>query len=837
MRNLTKTVAAVTLLAPNGAYPLGIGDIELHSALNQNLKAEISLVVSQDENISDIRVNLASPAKFEEAGIPHTIFLSKIQFEPIVKPDGSVVIQLSSKEALREPFLDFLVEVSWAKGNLYREFTVLVDPPATYQQETVLVASNSEYAGQTADTGIPSPSVADQSIKNRFQTPGEYGPTVKNDTLWEIAEKNITDPGISVEQMVMAIYKANPHAFYQDNVNALMAGEKLQIPDNSTILKLSRKQAREEFSQQTNEWRGRVAPPVASETSVAEVEAPEQSSQLKLLAPAETEINQQDVVAAGETDADAKTEAKPVEETAETGGSGQDFQEIQARLDKLEQQLTAMQELLALKDQQLAALQTQNAGSDLQSDADRVATQVIAQQSLNKTVESAEMARTEEPLQQPVKPVQANLPRPSQGIDPYYLVVGSVGSTLMLVLGWLWWRERKLEEDATESMFASSSEIVLPETEEDLSIPVINDNSSYDVGTVGESSFLSEFIPDDFDALEGNQNEVDPISEADVYLAYGRYQQAEELIRQAIEDQPDRNECKLKLLEIYYAEENKNAFEGYVQELAESGKKEDTAFWSKVTEMGSDLSPESELFSADAFVDSQADNEMDGSGDDLQLAESAADLTETELLAQDLELNSFSSETEDLNEEQPETDQFSSLTLELEPDFSEIQKDSELETDSLETENLLSSKAEEIDKPVEENQELENSEFDFSSFTELDVEQKGDDVQETVDHEIVSLDFDFSDDLSDTKLEESLSEGSFDFNFDIDSAESDGGSMEYESQVADLTDMDEFETKIDLAKAYVDMGDAEAAKVIAEEVVEKGNDIQKKEAQAVLDRL
>ncbi|MDD1613441.1 MAG: fimbrial protein FimV, partial [Methylococcaceae bacterium] len=128
MRNLTKTLAVVSLLAPSSGYSLGIGDIKLHSALNQNLDAEISLVVSSGEKASDIKVNLAPPDKFDEAGVSWTSLLSKIKFETIVGANGSVIIKLSSREAVTEPFLDFLLEVSWPKGSLYREFTVLLDP-------------------------------------------------------------------------------------------------------------------------------------------------------------------------------------------------------------------------------------------------------------------------------------------------------------------------------------------------------------------------------------------------------------------------------------------------------------------------------------------------------------------------------------------------------------------------------------------------------------------------------------------------------------------------------------------------------------------------------------
>ena len=834
MRNLTKTIAAVSLLAPNGAYPLGIGELELHSALNQNLKAEISLHVSADENMSDIKVNLAPPAKFEEAGVPRNIFLAKIQFETIVKEDGSVVIQLNSKEALREPFLDFLLEVSWAKGNLYREFTVLIDPPATYPQDVVLVASNANIVEQTVDAGSSPASVSAIAIENRFQKQNEYGPTVKNDTLWEVAENFKTSDDVSVEQMAIAIYDANPHAFYQKNVNALMAGEKLRIPDNNEVLKLSRKQAIVEFRRQTNEWRGKMTSPAANEIAVAEVDAAKQKSQLKLLAPAEAEIKQQAVVTSGETNPAEAAEVKLAEEATKTD-SGQDFQDIQARLDKLEQQLTAMQELLAFKDQQLAALQSEKTGADLQADSEDANSENIAAQAIASVTKPAESLRPVESLKQPIGDVQAVQPSSGEGIDPYYLVVGSVGSTLLLVLGWLWWRERKLEEDTTESMFASSSEIVLPETDEDLSIQAINGNSSYDVGTVGESSFLSEFIPDGFDALESEQSEVDPVSEADVYLAYGRYQQAEELMRQAIVDQPERDECKLKLLEIYYAEENKNAFEDYAIELVASGKKENAVFWSKVIEMGSEIIPGSELFAIDEDTDSHGTIETGENSNELESAESAAELTETDSLAMDLEISSFDTEIAASNVDGPVSDNFSSPSQ----DDHQEKDENEFDLSLLETEQLQSSKAEESDILSVDEQELENSAFDFSSFESKDADPLVNEELESAQNEIESLDFNFSDDDSGPDQDENLSEGSFDFNFDVDSpnTELEGGSIQDGNQVSDLTDIDEFETKIDLAKAYIDMGDEEAAKVIVEEVVEKGNDIQKREAQAVLDKL
>ena len=151
VRNLTTTLALISLMTPAIGYSLGIGDIKLHSALNQKLDAEIALVVLAEEKSSDIKVNLAPPDKFDEAGVPWTSFLSKIKFETKIGTNGSVFIRLSSREAVKEPFLDFLLEVNGPKGSLYREFTMLLDPPSSYKQATVPVLTEAKsYNPETA---------------------------------------------------------------------------------------------------------------------------------------------------------------------------------------------------------------------------------------------------------------------------------------------------------------------------------------------------------------------------------------------------------------------------------------------------------------------------------------------------------------------------------------------------------------------------------------------------------------------------------------------------------------------------------------------------------------
>ncbi len=909
MRNFTKTIAAVSLLAPAGVHPLGIGDIKLHSALNQNLNAEIALFVSGNETAGDIQVKLAPPEKFDEAGIPWNYFLSKIEFKPIVKADGSVVVVLTSNEALTEPFLDFLIEVSWPQGNLYREFTVLVDPPATYSQPVIPVATQAVASETTHPPATYAELTPPASIAQADTGTGaisEYGPTGRRDTLWKIA--NAVKPAdASVEQMMMAIYEANPKAFYQPNVNALMAGQTLKIPEREAVLKLSRRQARAEFNKQTKDWRGTVAAAAEAAKKAEEESTPvAETSQLKLLAPVESEVTQTMEVTPGaetvENEAVAETPAETAVAEPETEDAvAEDVEEapvkvdvenqqLLARLEKLEQQLEQMQKMLLLKDEQLAALQAGKSAAALPAGVQQKsdAGQKTAASTAGAGTPGQTAALASKPVQ-PAEPVQAKPepkpetkpePKPEvqpvvaeatdSGMNPYYMIAAGIGAGLIGLFGWLLWRKRKLEEEqSAESMFAASSQIIMPTTGQEL--PSTDDSTSYDVGTVGESSFLSEFTPSDFDAFETEQNEVDPISEADVYLAYGRYQQAEELMRQAIADQPDRDECKLKLLEIFYANENKEAFAAYANDLAEAGKKDDAEFWAKVVEMASEIIPDSPLLGGSAS-DSIATFEETGEAKESKLevpevpaasvtAEGELAVAENDGVSIDLtepadEENAGVSETTGLQMEDFSSMEFDEAAAGELQDAAEALEDNSQDFDLHGLEATPAEDVEGNETVAEAKEDAQSVDFDLSAF-DLDAEATADDANEQIDkfefnlpddvlgkddqgENIESMDsFDFA------SAEEDDQSGldDFDFKFDIDTPDialQDEQAGEEElplGQVSDLTDMDELETKIDMAKAYIDMGDADAAKDIAEEVLEKGNNDQKQEAQEIIDRL
>ena len=813
-------------MSPMAAHSLGVGEIKLHSALNQKLNAEIALSLSAGEHVDDIRVTLATPDQFEELGIAWSYFISKVKFKPIVKANGKTVIQVTSDKILQEPILDFLVEVSWPSGDIYREYTVLIDPPVVYEKG---ITDKSVMSAVTPPKSIKY-AVPEPVRPNDFSSlavKGEYGPTNRNDSLWKVAEKVNQYADVSVQQMMMALYKANPAAFYKNNVNALMEGKTLKIPEKAEILKLSKAQARSQFYRQMAVWEGRAVaepePVMVSESEPRVQEAGDTNIKLTLISPSEEAVTQS-----------AALTANPIE----TENLATENVQLQERLANLEKQFAIMQEMMAIKDQQLAAMQNAQLAPEIKSDTSLNQdisgnTEELYEQenpetaidessaSIQPIVESEPDTNSQDITAKTVPStneieqtsVDKNQAENDFGLNYFYL---GTGLLVLLGFGWLLARKRKTEEEINEnSIFSFASETSATGTKQKITLPVLDKKTSYDVDAIGESSFLSEFTPGDFDVFESDHAEVDPSSETDVYLAYGRYQQAEALMRQAIADHPENDEYKLKLLEIFYASENKGGFENYANELVALGKQTDINFWSKVSVIGNELLPDSILFST-----SQGQAKFEAT-------EASAD---GHLNASNNITNDVGSVTEAISE----LDSKDSKSTDADFDLSSISVEDSDDTNN--QVNLDTADTKEIDD------DIESIDFDLSRFESIET---ADNKEPNLVHDLETFDFDSSD-MSEPDNEPEMPESvrsaennDFDFDFDFDevSVASDIETTGSVNNVSDLTDMDEFETKIDLAKAYIDMGDEAAAKSIAQEVLAQGNDVQKLEAQAILDRL
>ena len=905
MRKLSKTLAMMGLLTPVGANALGVGEIKLHSALNQSLKADIPLITSASDSVSEVRVNLASPSAFAKAGLERPFYLSGLKFKTVNK-GGHVYVRVTSRDVIREPFLNFLVDVSWPQGRMLREFTVLLDPPVTVNKKSVSAhsapivksttvtqplykvddASNYGFTARRATNPRP-------AIKSNYKS-GDFVKVERNDTLWGIAKRVNRSGSVSDEQMIVALYESNPQAFFKKNMNALKAGARLKIPQQEVLASSTKRQAIGEIKAQYDAWTGQVAdqsqtdsdnPAAASSADPTK----QPRSQLKLVAPSEKSD------AAGKSVGSApgvkSNKADVAIEMAET--VSQENEELRSRLQQVEEQLAMMQRLIALKDKQLHTLQSKSGGivADDQLDASEEVMDVVADDKssespsastsadqapistvenqvsktdnvTDQTAEQGTVAATtdsEKVVEDPVVPVDRQIfenkaapvakpvvqrPEPEPVVqeddllsqifsEPMYLALGGGGIVLLGIFAWMLSR-RKISTDQLESESLLHESVDDDETEAVSVTPEAEKSGSVaEISTVAESSFLSEFTPSDFDALETEHDEVDPVSEADVYLAYGRYQQAEDLIRSAIENYPDRDECKLKLFEIHYATEDKAAFEAYAEELS-SMKNENPDFWSKVVEMGRELCPQNPVFGG------TGSNVLDQSDNDVSI--DAIEPEDPATLAKSIEtpLEGLDSQDEFATDQTDEID----LGIDMELGSSAIDDDGmdfglDKASDSDDTIRMDDAEddADNTDVSLEFDASVSSAEDVFAETADESASADG----STIDGQAESNDLEFGGGL-DLPVDEEApvhsmenDDNSLDFDLDFASSSMEEGVDGDPGSVSDFADSDEIETKLDLAKAYVEMDDQDSARDILTEILAEGNDEQKTEAQALVD--
>ncbi|MEW8154068.1 MAG: FimV/HubP family polar landmark protein, partial [Candidatus Thiodiazotropha endolucinida] len=573
------------------------------SALNQAFKADIDLLSVSQEELQDVRVSLASREAFEKAGMERPYLLTGLKFAPMLTPAGKPVITISSSDAIREPFLNFLIEVNWPKGRLVREYTVLLDPPVTLKRAPQPVTSPTATMTPTTQVSRSRPAMVTSSTSSEGGA-REYGPVQPNDNLWNIA-KGMQRSDESVEQVMMALQRHNPSAFINNNVNNLKVGKILRLPEDSGVTSISKQEARDEFLAQTRAWQaGRTDDarrPVVSKKPV-ETETKEED-RLRLISakPGEGEAAEREGMAETESEINRlQDEIMLVRESNE--GVVQENNALRDRVQELEKQINDIQRLLTLKSDQLAEIQTaQDIAAEKMEEMEaveaapaevpepemepEVAEDVAATEPEMEptTVEAEEPvvpvppgtvieevdieARIDEALQQEapvaettppaVEPEPAPAPTPAptaqpepakppvsvsppkkvsyfDGIKENSTLLGIVGGVAVLLIGLLWMimrRRKEAEAEFAESILVSPDSGVVTTGKED---------SSSLTAPTDETSFMSDFSPSDIDALQDETGEVDPLSEADVYIAYGRYQQAEELIKQAIEKNPER---------------------------------------------------------------------------------------------------------------------------------------------------------------------------------------------------------------------------------------------------------------------------------------------------------
>jgi pilus assembly protein FimV len=892
---------AIAGAIPFSAGALGLGEIDLQSALNQPFSAEIPVVSETPGDLNALRIDIAPTETFKQFGLDRPAFLSDFSITVVGgESENAAIVQISSQQAIVEPFVTLLIEVSWPQGRLLREYTVLLDPPV-YATESVEAA----VTAPTAATTIPITQTAPTSVRSGGGAPsgasrsssvasegGVYGPVKRKETLWEIAGAMLGDTtSVSRNQMMLAIYQANPEAF-NGNINRLKAGMILRLPSAGEVV-LGSRDATAEVRRQNEQWRNEKG---RSDES--------QGGRLRLVPPPDTDsdMGTADQVA----QADSAGEDRPAPGTA-------DRDTLQSRVGELENQLDESQRLLQIRDQELEALQRQLSGQQQESsqpEASEFPADVLAPEpdvevqpgeaaeapAVDTVTEGEETAPPVDVTPVDVTPVQAERAEESFLGALFTNPLVYVSLAIVLLLAWLFVRKRSaadadadddwdaLDEDGDMQEIHEATTLLEAQPLQDDGFVVEEASSTPDEATEdGQGiSSISEDTSDDWggliDEIETplertvstdsavNLDQADPIAESDFHMAYGLYDQAADLLTKAIQIEPERKELRLKLLEVFFIWENQAGFLREAQALQQQLDGAADPDWNKVLIMGKQICPDEDLFAGEAAPVSMSENvdlefgdegvpdsidfkldDADASSIDLDFEDAGENLDfdmageqgsddDSDAGLVDFEIGSEDEATQladdDLTVESPLLDS----TMESPTIISPV-LDSTMESPTIES--PVGQWGDDDSDDSEDSEDSDDSADAGSEQTaqielvDLDIDLSG--LNEISEHSMIDevpvIDGDAAADTPDLDDDFMLDVGEPVIDAALATVIGDGDS------VVDGATLTEVGTKLDLARAYIDMGDPDGARSILNEVIEESDSEQQQVAQKLLDEI
>ncbi|MCB1957808.1 MAG: LysM peptidoglycan-binding domain-containing protein, partial [Rhodocyclaceae bacterium] len=627
----------------------GLGRINVLSALGQPLNAEIEVQANSDE-ISSMTAKMASPTVFQQANVPYAPVISLIRVA--VEPrGGTAVLKLSSDRPVSEPFVDMVVELNWAAGKLIREYTFLLDPAVAPSKAVSAVATPEVPAAAQAPAAARAPAQSARPAapaQPRAAAPSDSYQVQRGDTLSKIANAN-KPQGVSLEQMLVALLRRNPEAFDGNNINRLKAGRILSIPSAGDAGAITPQEARREVVAQAadfNAYRSRLAETVRTQAPTDAGEAQQQSS--GRIAPRVTEAPKPGDDARDQVRV-SRTEMKGVEAAA---GSNQDrlrmleedlaardraLDDANERLAELERNIAELQKLVELKSGSMAAAQAsaeQATAPAAQAPVVPAPAPAVKPPAAEPPAPAAKDAApppvpapsvpvaaspapapsepapapaeppkaVEPPPPPPPPPAPVSAPAPAPLPEPVStsfadelfgnptLLMGA-GAAILALIGGLAYasRRRKTNEAVSQLAMGAPSELSMGGGS------VFGTSGGQSVDT-GSSVIQTDFSQSGMSAIDADEG-VDPVAEADVYMAYGRDAQAEEILLDALKADPSRTAVHLKLLEIYAQRNSTAQFEATASELySRTGGQ--GADWARAAEMGRGIDPDNPLYSA-----------------------------------------------------------------------------------------------------------------------------------------------------------------------------------------------------------------------------------------------
>lgn len=619
------TLMAAALAAAGAVQALGLGRLTVESGLGQPLSARIDLTSATRDELDTLTARVADPTLYRQNNLAFQSVLSRTRVSIEQGPTGPY-LRVTSPTAVNEPYLDLMVEVNWASGRVVRNYTFLLDPPGVAAQAPV------EPVTPARGVRAAAPPAAPAAAAQPTAAAGEGVTVRRGDTLSKIA-KDVKPASVTLDQMLVALFKSNAGAFDGSNMNRLRTGAIITVPSAEEAAATPAQEATRVVRVQASDWRS-YRDRIAASAPTAEGTAGRAAAgrigtaveeKTPAARPGSDQLRVSREAAAGKGAGAAAEDAV---------ARDQQLREAQVRIAALEKTIQDLQKAVQLKSTPMAQVQAQAesaTGKGAAAPAPVVAPPVAAPVAPAKAPDAkapetkaaapaapvAQPPKAEPPKAEPAKVepprteapkadapktdappppkaapkaiAKAPEPKPEPGFfedllsnTPTWAIGGGALAILAGIAALVAMRRRKTTK--FEDSIISGT---------DIKTNTVFGSTGGGVVNTGDNSLASDFSREGLGNID--TDEVDPIAEAEVYLAYGRDAQAEEILKDALKKDPQRQEIYLKLLEIHAQHNKPSAFETVAAELyaVSQGQGE---VWHKAVALGRQLDPSNPMF-------------------------------------------------------------------------------------------------------------------------------------------------------------------------------------------------------------------------------------------------
>jgi pilus assembly protein FimV len=844
----TAMAAALVLLGFSNtqAFALSLGRLSVQSALGEPLRAEVDVPEITAEEAASLKAAVAQPDAFIAAGLEYSPALNGIQVSLQRRADGRAYLRISSDRAVNEPFVDLILEATWASGRIVRDYTVLLDPPSLKKAspaptlaQTPLATPTPAPAAQSASApplnaepaqAVVTPRATPESAPENTQpakpepkAPVKNEPrvTVKSgDTASKIASLHKAE-GISLDQMLVAMLRSNPEAFIRDNLNRVRAGAVMTIPSAATASSVAPSEAKQIVIAQSKDFndfrRG-----LATQAPQAKLD----NADRKVSGTVNAKVAEKNPASASPDKLTLSKGAVSAHNEQTKIAQERQAQEADARAAEIAKNISDLNKIAAGTPSSAAAPSLPPPAAP-QPDSAGGPT-VETPPSLAPAPPAAEQPQAKasptKPLTPEASPEGLSL-MDSLVEDPVVPIAAASLIALLGGFGLYRLRQRKKKIEGQDSDFSDEPLEPAPAFGGDL-------NEAADTQRAAGTT-----------PPHGSADEVDPIGEADVYLAYGRDSQAESILKEALRNNPERLAIHSKLLEIYAKRQDTLSFEATAKEARQitGGVGPD---WQQICALGLGIDPNNSLYqtgTATSAPVTDAEVVSDGKAEDESaIGETLSDPTTSLDLDLDLDL---SAEEPVVSAPEP-VEAAEAVSVEAANEPPEIDLDLDLDLD-LAAETEPSAKF----TPVVEmpNVSLSLNDLDLS-LDEADSHQEADsavaeDTGETAPPEAPEAEITPIEDVEPESVDltsaEPAAESSADpLDFDLESLSLElDNAAEAAASATESVDTDALSTKLALAEEFISIGDEDGARALIEEVIEEATGEMLAKAQKALEQL